>query len=201
MNNDFPVGALFPDDELAPVSAEAVRYVYQIKQLNRVVIGLRELDLSLAERQRIATLLQAQLNEGLEETRLARAAFEAQAELQKKLLATVEDLAERMPDSQKMSWQVLNDVWEAIEGKILEGGDQLRETVTETARESARMTLEVMQRGYLGPERPVEQSTRLAWARFYWRLSVFRVRKFAQPVAIVVLAVLYALQYGKSFFH
>lgn len=204
MRHEFPPGELFPDDDLAPVTAESARYVYQLKRVNRVVIGLRELELSLGEKLQIACSLLGSLNEGLEETRLARAAFEAQAEQQKELVAAVKALAARMPDSEKMSWQVLNDVWEAIEGKILEGGDQLRETFEGTARESARLTLETVQRGYLGPERPVEHSSLLAWTRFYWRYSVFRVRKFAYdclPVAIGVNAVFLALQYGKSFFH
>ncbi|WP_028208128.1 hypothetical protein [Paraburkholderia nodosa] len=65
MNHDFPKGELFPEDDLAPVTAESVRYVYQIRHLNRVVLGIRELELSLGEQMRTATILMASIEGGL----------------------------------------------------------------------------------------------------------------------------------------
>ena len=50
MSYKFPSGELFPDDDLAPATVEAVCYAYQLRRLNRVVVGLRELDASLGKK-------------------------------------------------------------------------------------------------------------------------------------------------------
>lgn len=202
MMHEFPPGELFPSDDLAPVTAESARYVYQLERVNRVVIGLRELDLSLGEKLQIASRLMGSLNEGLDDTRGAREAVEAQSAALEELIATVKALAEKMPDSQEIRWKVMNDIWESIEIKVLESGDQVRDTVVASAREAALTMLETVQRGYVRPERPDEGSSFGARIRFLWRYAVYRVRKFAAdwlPIAIVVIAVIFVLQYGKTF--
>ena len=96
----------------------------------------------------------------------------------------------------------MNDIWESIEIKVLESGDQVRDTVVASAREAALTMLETVQRGYVRPERPDEGSSFGARIRFLWRYAVYRVRKFAAdwlPIAIVVIAVIFVLQYGKTF--
>ncbi|TDG02342.1 hypothetical protein E1N52_40110 [Paraburkholderia guartelaensis] len=98
MNHDFPKGELFPEDDLAPVTAESVRYVYQIRHLNRVVLGIRELELSLGNKCAPRPSSWPPLKEGFEETRLARIAFEAQYASHNELIALVKALEERMPD-------------------------------------------------------------------------------------------------------
>lgn len=99
MTYEFAKGTLFPEDDLAPVTSESVRYFFQMKRLNHVVIGLRELDLSLGEELRVMAGFIGPLKERLDETRHARVSYEEQCARQDELTTTVRALEERMPDN------------------------------------------------------------------------------------------------------
>ncbi|HKR47852.1 MAG TPA: hypothetical protein VJU59_50680 [Paraburkholderia sp.] len=211
MNHDFPKGALFPEDDLAPVTAESVRYIYQIRDLNRVVLGIRELELSLGEQMRAATLLMTPLREGFEETRLARLAFEAQYASHNELIALVKALEERMPDKKVMFRQLAGDIWEGIRSDIDEVGSRVGEKIRAEARSAAAEMHESVRRGYFAPERPGVDATFRERARFRWQYGVFKVRQFCAdwlPVtiailtaSIAILTALFLFQFGKTFLH
>src|SRR5579864_1103024 len=130
MNHDFPVGETFPDEELAPVTAESVRYVLQLKRVNRVVVGLKEVDVSLAEKARAIVSVVAPLSEHLAEA--IRALLEHTAALadnraqegerlarQEELIAAVRSLEARIPDKSQMCREIVNDLWVTYEGQVL----------------------------------------------------------------------------------
>lgn len=85
-----------------------------------------------------------------------------------------------------------------------EVGSRAGEKIRAEARAAATEMLESVRRGYFGPERPGEDATFLARARFRWQYGVLKVRQFCSdwlPVCITILTALFIFQFGKTFFH
>jgi hypothetical protein len=198
MSQKFPVGELFPDDDLAPVTVESVRYVYQLKRVNRVVIGLQELDASLGAKIEVATGLLGPVNSNLAETLRAleanAAELAAQRARQEELIATVKMLEARLPDPTKVRHEIQGDLWQMTRDYALDDLKEMEETLHAAAREAAAKFIESCTRGYIGPERPADGSPlrdRLIYLRdlfiFHGRKLVAAVTRLIGVAAIVLL--------------
>jgi hypothetical protein len=205
MSQKFPAGELFPDDDLAPVTVESVRYVYQLKRVNRVVIGLRELDASLGFKIEVATGLLGPVNSNLAETRRAleanAAELAAQRARQEELIATVKMLEARLPDPTKVRLEIQGDLWQMTRDYALDNVKEMEETLHAAAREAAAQFIEAWTRGNMGPERPADGSPLRDRLIFLRDLFIFHGRKLVAAVTRLIGVAALVLLVAERIFH
>lgn len=205
MSQKFPAGELFPDDDLAPVTVESVRYVYQLKRVNRVVIGLRELDASLGFKIEVATGLLGPVNSNLAETRRAleanAAELAAQRARQEELIATVKMLEARLPDPTKVRLEIQGDLWQMTRDYALDNVKEMEETLHAAAREAAAQFIEAWTRGNMGPERPADGSPLRDRLIFLRDLFIFHGRKLVAAGTRLIGAAAIVLLVAERIFH
>jgi hypothetical protein len=205
MSQKFPAGELFPDDDLAPVTVESVRYVYQLKRVNRVVIGLRELDASLGFKIEVATGLLGPVNSNLAETRRAleanAAELAAQRARQEELIATVKMLEARLPDPTKVRLEIQGDLWQMTRDYALDNVKEMEETLHAAAREAAAQFIEAWTRGNMGPERPADGSPLRDRLIFLRDLFIFHGRKLVAAGTRVIGVAALVLLVAERIFH
>jgi hypothetical protein len=211
MNHTFPVTEFFPDEELAPLTAESIRYRYQSERLNKIANELRELDASLAAKIGVATALIEGGNSRVAETCRAleghdKALEEVRAR-QDKLTAAVNALAEavkhldaRLPDPKQVRLEILGDLWRAFDGNLLDRVDEIRILLETTVLKATANFVEATSRGFICPELPAEGASLLAQVAFRQRRIAFRIRKFAadwfmatQMVGVSVVVLLFVM--------
>ncbi|SDR60952.1 hypothetical protein [Paraburkholderia tuberum] len=206
MIHKFPPVELFPDDDLAPVTAESMRYVYQLRRVNRVVIGLRELDGSLGEKIGVATGLLVPVTAKLAETYEAleknTTELAEQRARQEALIETVKALEARLPDPKRVRHEIQGDLWQVMEPQVVQLVADLGVALGAQAREAGARLAEASQRGYMAPAQPEEGSP--LWDRLRYRKEriAYRLKNFAadwlavtQLVGVAALTVIAFCQF------
>jgi predicted nuclease with TOPRIM domain len=210
-NHIFPPGELIPDDELAPTTAESLRYVFQLRRINRVVKGLRELDATLGEKIDVAAGMLGPVNANLEETRRALEGYISELAAQRasmkelietvgaldarleKLIEAVRSLDARFPDPTEVRREILKDLWESVENRFLVVSEvvekRLADATLVAAREGAALALEMIREDFVGP-RPEDSASLGARIRFGLACAVFRLRKYNVSLTVVATALL-----------
>jgi hypothetical protein len=193
MMHNYPVGELFPDDDLAPVSEESVRYVYQLRRVNRIVIGLRELDASLGKKIGVASGLIVPVNGKLEEVIRAlerdTAARDAQNALHEELVARITSLEARLPDPTRVRHEILGDLWQMLEPLVLELNGKLAGDLEAHASEAASVLIEAATRGFAAPSRPEHGAPLTSRLRYRRDRLIYRTKKFAADWLAVFLVI------------
>lgn len=207
MRHDFPKGEVFRDDDLAPASDESVRYVSQIRKVNRVVVGLRELDASIGEKIRLAAGVidrgsanLATTSENLlgntEERAEERAKVEALIGEAHALRGTVEgmsrsltDLESRLPDPKQVRLEILGDLRRAFDDDLLEKVEKVRAVLKATVAEAANELVGAAAQGFARPPRPAEGSRVLTRLNYRYKQATYQTRKFASRSLAVTLMI------------
>lgn len=207
MRNNLPVGELFPDDDLAPLSDESARYVYQIRKLNRVVIGLRELDASIGEKIRLAA---ATIDEGntslattsknLAENTVERekgrvqleelvAAFHTFGGTVEGMSRRVKDLEARLPDPKQVRLEILGDLWRAFDGDLLGRAEDVKAVLHAAVQEAANELAAAATQGFARPTKLADGANFRARLNFRRKQAAYHVRKFASDWLAVTLMI------------
>lgn len=179
--------AVDPNDP--PVTAQAVRHLLVIEQANAFIKAVKEHSKAVGgetERSLEAVGAISQICTSIRVSIEGHVkALEAHSEDQAETRALLLDLAtavrvidSRLPDPKKVRHEILGDLWQTLEPRVLEYVAKIGGDLDARVGETATRLFEAAERGFMAPARP-EQGAALATRLRYRRdRCIYRIKKW-----------------------